>query len=37
MDQIILQMLTELGKGNAFTLIVLGLTVFGSFEVVNFA
>ena len=37
MDQIILKMLTELDKGNAFTLIVLGLTVFGSFEVVNFA
>ena len=37
MDQIILQMLTELDKGNAFTLLVLGLTIFGSFEVVNFA
>ena len=37
MDKIILQMLTELDKGNAFTLIVLGLIIFGSLEVVNFA
>ena len=35
MDQIILQILTEVDKGNAFILIVLRLTIFGAVEVVK--